>query len=1412
MTCANLKFQTFALKVLVLSVLFSGLVNANISLQQGQYGIPYQWQMRKTAFYDATQQQLFFGSIAANAGDKQVLSTIDGSALLNYTPAGLTPGGSIDANGYETRAVWDMNLVYQGGTSTVPWLVSIMANAAGTAPTQQMYAANLAPGSFSSFSFTAIKNASDVDSIPFKVCMAEREDVAVAAADKKVFVVAIAGSANDTTFNSVTSGGCFRVFKINSGGTGFTEIASAKLNVSSMPTGFGFTELRDMWWDSTLKRLFCAFTRTNETKVGICSLYFDESTAASPVLKFLNDVELLTAPASGNSLIPYVHKLRTFCSNPTDSAVSQNKYLILNGGLDANSYNRIYALPLINRSTTLNNVNVGRIDRKVNDSTVQTAHDSTWLDQTNDIAGLTSGLVSSSIIAARTVGGGPLPVSPSTPVTDIQISGLNVYVSVADDSGAECVFVSTAGIYHETSTATNSTITAGQNSKLVRWSPWKKIVDSEFNSPIVSFGIVESGSPKLVALLDSTKVLGRTTIPTFTTVPQTSFSSVSSTKLDLADLTTMWRSRQLGVYNSITNTFYAGSSVAGAGDNTLIAYSSSVGDKSMLTGQLVASNFLPLVYNSPIWTMAMHGTACVVVPHTEVGNTPSLGGKKMYFITYTPSSQQVVSLGQTTDADIKDIANTPLASRIVNLAVAKKDADTTLILAAIPDATRDDFSSGNNNCIRSFKYTNTSTGIVPDNTFVYDLRSGGAPLAAQAGQASVLSYRSLEDMFYDSIFNVVYLGFTKSADGTGSVIDPGLAFIGWSDDGTAPRSSGKLLEGNVDAATGFKHIFKLRTLHTRTGQTDPSTNRSYLVFNGTNYAGVATDGTGQSAAALNRIYCLPLVVSGANAGKIATSTTHATAAVLSSATWSETGNAAADYAKHVVGGGYLPTHARSVVTGMVTKGKAVFVSVANPQGVVGDRGIFVSQAITDSDEKLVGWTSWKKIGGGNENIAFLGYNSSTDRIFALNHDSSRVEEISWKSHAPVDSANVNYQNLVSMAKTLEADFPKDKHGMYTLQNIVISSNDNATKTHMMGAFGYDSVALAHLSKKVSGSVGTFKYPHKLETTRYKYFSGDSVLKTIQSLYCMAVPQRLPGWVFVGGYKGLAVLCDSATGRGWTALPASLSDSGTGIPITSKSWKQITDVVGPVYKIVVMNATDTTSLVICMTKNGLQAFIATEGKFKTASPDALGMFDASGIFSDSGEYMRDIALVGGKMFLVGTTKGLYLMEVNGSNTAFQGAPVQIMYNSKLLGPIGSIRVTHPAFATIDSSDPTGLKNKWINVDVLTARVIDDQSEHYKFKIKLDSNGVLESRTDLTLQRSFTNLQGKIFSSGGSNYYVLPGKHLTTGGAVSVFADDAAALSSPTKIIQNDDQIGSISEVAADGTRVVTAGGSVYVYKA
>ncbi|MBM3894526.1 hypothetical protein FJ366_02940, partial [Candidatus Dependentiae bacterium] len=1337
-------------------LIFSHYLASTAVLGDVVYSLPYQWQMRKTSFYDSVQRQLFLGAISKLSTNRLAVGVSAGGVVKSLAPHQLAEAPFVE-NGYETRSLWDMSLVYKG-TDDAPWLLQIMANESGIAPASKMYAVKVDPAQTSPtyFIHTQFLNNSGVASIPFKTCFVERASDSVSAATKKVFVVAIAGSSTDVTFNSASTGACFRLYILDEDGEGMTELAASKLSAAGLGS---FSELRDMWWDSSLKRLYCAFARTDETKVGLCAIYLDETTPASPVLKFVNDGELLSSPAgSAKSLIPYVHRVRSFTVNPGDGEPDKKKYLLVCGGGDQYSYNRIYALPLVNRNSA-STAAQGKIDTKHNPGTSGsgvTAHDDSWLDQRNDISMLTAGrdaLAESpnalSLIAARTVGCGPLPVSPHVPVTDmsviVQEAKLNVYVSVADDLGRPCLF-KTSALFAYNDDSSETELATGKSGKLKGWTPWERVNSTAFNSPIVTFGIDTVGSDRVMVLFDNNHVneFVGTALPTFAQYPQNSFALVTPTasarapKLDIADLTTLWRNRRLGLFLPGFNLFYAASANKDMQSNSLVGYG--VGG----TGQGLTQHFVSHedILNKAIWTTALHESGILVVTHSEIDETTlNYGGKRLFLVD---ASRTIFSRNVATD--VKDSAGT--ASRIFALSFVPKATTNGIVLAAIPDAARNDFSSGNNNCIRAFTHTVittldsenkpvvTASDMLPysGTNFVYSLADGSSALALQTGQTGdPLTYRSLEDMYSDPISQITYLAFTKATDGKNSDSDDdaGLVFIGWNDAETGQRYSGKLLEGSVDNTTGFKHILKVRSMYTKTDLEAPANNKSYLIFNGTNHAGVATDGSGQGAVRLNKIYALPLVSSGTHRGKIATDSTHATAAVLAPQTWSETADSAANYAKHVVGGGYLPTHQRSVVTDILVSGRAVFVSVANPQGVTGRRGVFVSQALTDLDENLVGWTEWQCIGGANENIASLGYDASTDTLIAVNHDSSFIQKIGWNTNEKITGVNSSRQNIYSFARALQEDFSAGTSKMYGMQFMSCYSNDHQDSTHLFGAFGYNKIALGFCTKNVGAfAVGSFRYPYKLDPTKYMVFAQDTDLDQIKSIYCIAAAPRLPGWVFAGGYRGLAVLRNGSNGRGWTSLPGSFADTNSGAytALNSQTWKVLSAVSGPVYKILVtttvVNETSALApLVICMGRQGLTGFVATEGKFKDSSPEALEAFNTAEIFTDPGEYMRDIALIGGKMFLVGTNKGLYLMQVSDTNDSFVASPTRIKYQGALMGPIGAIKVTASVAGSSTTLNPTGLNDKWFFVDVLTSRLRKNQSEHYQFKVKLNSSGVL-----------------------------------------------------------------------------------------
>jgi hypothetical protein len=150
------------------------------------------------------------------------------------------------------------------------------------------------------------------------------------------------------------------------------------------------------------------------------------------------------------------------------------------------------------------------------------------------------------------------------------------------------------------------------------------------------------------------------------------------------------------------------------------------------------------------------------------------------------------------------------------------------------------------------------------------------------------------------------------------------------------------------------------------------------------------------------------------------------------------------------------------------------------------------------------------------------------------------------------------------------------------------------------------------------------YP-QVTSDSYKLYdtTNTSSFNQIGPIYCTEIShsdQADKGWLFAGGYRGLAVL-SSPSGNGWdgSAGLSSIDDlkETIGEEVCDFSFKRLSGINGPVYKLYA----DGTYLYV-MTREGLFRIEMAANKFKLTDPTALG---AEVIYSaQPQEYLLDIA--------------------------------------------------------------------------------------------------------------------------------------------------------------------------------------------
>ncbi|MFA6990800.1 MAG: hypothetical protein WC192_01955, partial [Candidatus Babeliales bacterium] len=238
------------------------------------------------------------------------------------------------------------------------------------------------------------------------------------------------------------------------------------------------------------------------------------------------------------------------------------------------------------------------------------------------------------------------------------------------------------------------------------------------------------------------------------------------------------------------------------------------------------------------------------------------------------------------------------------------------------------------------------------------------------------------------------------------------------------------------------------------------------------------------------------------------------------------------------------------LTDLFVQGDSVFICLSD-DGSTQNSGIFESTALFNSDGFIIAWTPWQRVmgdvqkvfGGGVDmfnNFCFLTSQDTTKTdadtirtsIWGTTETANQSETIDKDNGKPVWTKDTN-RNLSALLSSI---FPQEQVGVLQIINFdEYTPGFNQQKFSMMVAVGYDKVALIQtLDPTTQSPIKTFTTDGA--TPNVFVFQNDPVLKEIAPL-CFAEVSRNTdgdtGWLFVGGYNGVAVL-SQADGKGWDA--------------------------------------------------------------------------------------------------------------------------------------------------------------------------------------------------------------------------------------------------------------------------------------
>jgi hypothetical protein len=1290
------------------------------------------WGERSLSAYDSATNKLYVGASASGATDYAISELTWNSGTSKIDRKGLTASATYsdpDNTSSElvtnypayNKEVWDMQLLKAGATTYIAAIMRDIGDSSAGGTRIALIDVSSPKKAFFSPVATTL-DASPANTRFLKIA------VGCLGSDANVPVI-FAAIADPTTghFNTSKDTTGIRAYRIPSSITTNT-LAEVDIDGAGSKTGLQLgtvtakisnklRRLTSMHWDADLKRLYLAGHNVDNT-AAVYAFYMSGS----------DELTALAAEPFSTTAVNELSKVHNISVMKNVGGSATKFHAIIHAGETPTSRNNIYALALVNKSGTA--AEHGRFADMENLGSHSYTNDptstigQTWLERNG-----TTGLYDHEKYIV--VGRGALPIPPRSHVTSVKTVGNKVYASVANATKGSELWVSTVTIN------ANGEFAEGANPSA--WSAWQRVNSADLHD-LDAFAV---GGSSVWAVKERSKAAYYSSIP--------AAAAPTTSTLAPKDATVRMRFRRLGLYDKQDKQFYVGAVNTGQGAQAIQKKRGATGAETDLN----KSNF----NNKAIWDMTLldeaDGTrSLIVLPHTEIGETPSSGGKA---IVKVAADGTVTEINSTDNAALfKDGNATPEASRCIKVVAGAKPDGTPVIFSFIPDAGQTSFDGGNVEDIIRLHNADLTTTL----TSVKDYK-------ATIGD---LNIDRIESVHWDSTLQRLYIGAHK-----GGGTDIGLSFVNLTGNGADFETSGKLLAGDL----GFKHILHVKTLHTSA--------RSYLILNGT-----ADD------VSTAKVYALPIVRShatAANVGKIAQAAdlTAPTTDHGTNATWTSSSALAK------IGGGDLPVNAKAIVSALRVVGDTVFATVVNPLGINGSEGVFASTAIIDTNNELVGWTTWKHYAGQVYGTQEFDIDETTGDIVSLEHDSPVVKETKWKV-AQEESA------LHNLAKSFNTDFAA-KGGVYSLSDHIIT--DGTKSSDIVLATGYGRVGIGHIQHKTSTENRLYD-PYRSNYYGYKFFDNDTELDKLGPIFRATASTGTTGWIFAAGHGGLAALRVGSNGKGWTgSVPEDLRDAtSTTVGISDMTWKVIDGITGPIYKSFTITDTSSNQWVVAAGEKELYAFQPTAGKLKDSSPDALALETLSSFSSATDEVIHDVQPLHetkGTM-LVATSKGLYLAQIRGLNDFVKLSEIQNT-GSASIGPVASLHITHPS---------SKAANHWYTIDLLTSQLVKNKSSHYRVKLNLNTtSGDKIGTPTAALVTNLENMRNDIRTEGPFTHYTAIGDHYGEPAGLHTLERSQEGSGVPARGSLDAPSRGRISSAAltsSTGAGLVAVGGAVHVRSA
>lgn len=604
------------------------------------------------------------------------------------------------------------------------------------------------------------------------------------------------------------------------------------------------------------------------------------------------------------------------------------------------------------------------------------------------------------------------------------------------------------------------------------------------------------------------------------------------------------------------------------------------------------------------------------------------------------------------------------------------------------------------------------------------------------------------------------LFYDATTPDTINIVDRMIGF--YFDSGSEPPASKISYDTDVFLATDM-----IKTLHTTTG-------RDYLIT-----VGRFSDGEQMK----REVYALPLQGTsadpdGTHPERIGTlSKSDFSGAPTQLAQMPQRGQAA------VLVGGATGSFDETVnVTDLFVIGDSVYICLAGRpgMGVEGSNevGIFQSTALFDTTGVITGWTPFIRVMGSLERVFGAGLDNRTGQYLFLTetNDTTTNKPFFDPTMPNVFANNISTVRLSSWGKTdsvnnlgiiLENLFSLDRGGVHQLREF-----NEKTPGFRMGEFlsvmvatGLGRVALIQSGKSVGGA-SLFVPETKFSTNdpnKNVFVFNDQALQALGPI-CTAdfarSAEENEGWLFVGGYNGVAVL-RQVNGNGFDSDAGLEALTSDGFPGNGYSFLKLQPSFAESHFDHVRKVACLNRVLYVLTEDNLYAIdiAGAAGKFRDAGADDLEeeIINLNSLPSDAALLdfipLAGSALEGSADFnsfraLLATTKGLFVITRDAGNNH---RVTQVLVNNASLGPVIQLQ-----YLSRDKGSPSALGNLYL----LTANIASSPSQGKVYRFNVDATlrdvFVAPIAPNNGLVADLGNFRGNFFADGSTILHTR-GKH-------------------------------------------------------